>query len=71
MTQPNQEMVNKFHINQKKKNSSSYHFGTSGTIFGLGYGPKCHCNEHGYSIDRYSNSEYNAFFFVVLYIFLF
>jgi len=60
------ELVNKFYFNQIKQNQGNYHFGTSGKIFGLGYGPKCHKNEHGHSIDRYSNSKY--FFFHLQYI---
>ena len=39
MTESNFEQANKYYINQIKPNSGSYHFGTSGAIFGLGYGP--------------------------------
>ena len=57
MPQSNHDLVKKFYINQIKNGSGSYHFGTSGTIYGLGYGPKFHKNQYGHSIDRYSNSK--------------
>ena len=58
ITDERYELINKYYINQIKQKQGSYHFGTTGTIFGLGYGPKCHRNKDGHSIDRYSNSEY-------------
>ena len=51
------DISNKFFINQVKQNQGNYHYGISGTVFGLGYGPKFHRNEHGHSVDRFSNSE--------------
>ena len=57
ITDERYELVSKYYVNQVKQKQGSYHFGTSGTIFGLGYGPKCHRNKDGHSIDRYSNSE--------------
>ena len=64
MTENRLQIANKFYINQIKQKQGNYHFGTSGTIFGLGYGPKCHRNKHGHSIDRYSNSK-SAFKFIL------
>ena len=57
MPQSNHDVVKKFYINQIKNGSGSYHFRTSGTIYGLGYGPKFHKCQHGHSIDRYSSSK--------------
>ena len=59
-------LTSRFYINQIKQTHGAYHFGTSGTIYGLGYGPKCHRNQFGHSIDRYSTSKY---LFFVLYIY--
>ena len=58
MTESRLAIAEKFYINQIKQKHGNYHFGTSGTIYGLGYGPKFHRNEHGHSIDRYSNSKF-------------
>ena len=57
MTEHRLQLVKKFFINQIKQKQGVDHFGTSGTIFGLRYVPKCHQNKHGHSIDRYSNSK--------------
>ena len=38
------EIANKFFINQIQQKQGNYHYGTSGTIFGLGYGPKFYRN---------------------------
>ena len=57
MTQRNHQIAKNFYINQIKKGNNSYHYDTSGTIYGLGYGPKCHKNQYGHSIDQYSNSK--------------
>ena len=57
MIEPRLQLVKKFYINQIKSKHGVYHFGTSGTIFGLGYGPKFHQNKHVHSIDRYSNRK--------------
>ena len=57
MTNSRLQLANKFFVNQVKPKHGVYHFGTSGTIYGLGYGPKCHRNKHGHSIDRYANSK--------------
>ena len=62
MTESRLQLVKKFYINQIKSNHGVYHFGTSGTIYGLGYGPKFHRNKFGHSIDRYSNSKSFTFF---------
>ena len=70
MTESSLEIVEKFYINQIKQKHGNYHFGTSGTIYGLGYGPKFHRNEHGNSIDRYSNSKFMSTFFPNILIFL-
>ena len=61
ITDERYELVNKFYFNQIKQNQGTYHFGTSGKIFGLGYGPKFRKNEHGHSINRYSNSKFFSF----------
>ena len=57
ITDERYDLIKRYYVNQVKQNHNTYHFGTSGTIFGLGYGPKCHRNKDGHSIDRYSNSE--------------
>ena len=62
------QLTKKFYINQVKQQCGNYHFGTAGTIFGLGYGPKCHQNQHGHSIDRFSNSKYLSYSSQVYYL---
>ena len=62
ITDDRHDLIKKFYVNQIKQNQGTYHFGTSGTIFGLGYGPKCHKNKDGHSIDRYSSSEFLLYF---------
>ena len=57
------DISNKYFVNQVKQKKGNYHYGTSGTVFGLGYGPKFHQNEHGHSIDRFSNSKYEHHLF--------
>ena len=57
MTEPRLQLVKKFYTSQIKPKHGVYHFGTSGTIYGLGYGPKFHQNKHGHSIDCYSNRK--------------
>ena len=47
------QLANKFWINQLKKDGS-FHFDTTGTIFGLGYGPQ-------YSIDEKTNLSIGQF----------
>ena len=42
LTEERFNIVSKFYINQIKQSQGTYHFGTSGTIYGLGYGPKYH-----------------------------
>ena len=58
ITDERYELISKYYINQIKQKQGSYHFWTSGTIYGLGYGPKCHRNKDGHSIDQYSNSKF-------------
>ena len=58
MTKNRLEIAENFFINQIKQKNGNYHFGTSGTIHGLGYGPTFHRNENGHSIDQYSNSKF-------------
>ena len=57
MTDSRLQLVNKFFINQVKPKHGVYHCGTSGAIYGLGYGPKCHPNKYGHSINLYANSK--------------
>ena len=63
MTESHLEIVENCYINQIKQKHGNYHFGTSGTLHGLGYGPKFHRDEHGHSIDQYSNSKCILTFF--------
>ena len=60
------DLCKKFYVNQVKQKQGIYHYGTSGTIFGLGYGPKFYQNVLGHSVDRYSNSEF-TYHFVIIY----
>ena len=62
------QLTKKFYANQVKQKSCNYHFGTAGTIFGLGYGPKYYQNQHGHSIDRFSNSKYLSYSSQVYYL---
>ena len=50
-------LMKKFFINQIAVKKGNYHFNTSGTIYGLGYGPKSNHNEYGHSVSRFANSK--------------
>ena len=51
-------LLKKFFINQIAIKKGNYHFNTSGTIYGLGYGPKSNRNEYGHSVCRFANRKY-------------
>ena len=51
-------LMKKFFINQIAIKKGNYHFNTSGTIYGLGYGPKSNRNEYGHSVCRFANHKY-------------
>ena len=52
------DLMKKYFINQIAIKKGNYHFNTSGTIYGLGYGPKSNRNEYGHSVCRFANSKY-------------
>ena len=51
-------LLERFYINQIAIKKGNYHFDTTGTIYGLGYGPKSNRNEFGHSVCKYANSKY-------------
>ena len=52
-------IAKKFLRNQTESTKKDYHFGTSGHIFGFGYGPVYKSNEETkYTIDRFAKSKY-------------
>ena len=52
-------VAKKFLRNQTQSTKKDYHFGTSGHIFGFGYGPVYKSNEETkYTIDRFAKSKY-------------
>ena len=48
-------LMKRYFINQITTKKGNYHFNTTGTIYGLGYGPKCNKNEFGHSIGKFAN----------------
>ena len=51
-------LMKRFLRNQISMTKKSYHFNTSGTIYGFGYGPKSNRNEYGHSVCRFATSKY-------------
>ena len=60
-------LMNLFFVNQIAIKKGKYHFNTSGTIYGLGYGPKSNRNKVGHSVYKHatSKSECVTFLFFV------
>ena len=52
-------LMKHFFVNQIAIKKGNYHFNTTGTIYGLGYGPKLNRNEYGHSLCKYTNRELN------------
>ena len=52
-------LLKRFYINQIAVKKGNYHFDTTGTIYGLGYGPKSNRNEFGHSVCKYANSKFS------------
>ena len=55
-------LMKRFYNNQIAVKKGSYHFNTSGIIYGLGYGPKSNRNEFGHSVCKYANSKFSISF---------
>ena len=52
------KLMKRYLRNQITTTSKNYHFNTTGTIYGFGYGPKSNKNEYGHSICRFANSKF-------------
>ena len=50
-------LLKRFYINQIAIKKGNYHFDTTGTIYGLGYGPKSNRNEFDHSVCKFANSK--------------
>ena len=50
-------LMKRFFVNQIAIKKGNYHFNTTGTIYGLGYGPKSNRNEYGHSVCKYANCK--------------
>ena len=50
-------LMKRFFINQISAKKGNYHFNTTSTIYGLGYGPKSNKNESGHSIGKFANHK--------------
>ena len=61
------DIMKRFYINQIAIKKGNYHFNTTGTIYGLGYGPKSNRNEFGHSVCKFANSKYLCFFIINLF----
>ena len=53
------EVDETFFVNQIAMKRGNYHFDTTGTIYGFGYGPKSNCNEFGLSVCKFANSKFS------------
>ena len=61
------DLMKRFYINQIAIKKGNYHFNTTGTIYGLGYGPKSNRNEFGHSVCKFANSKF--LFFLIMFLF--
>ena len=62
-------LAKKYLRNQTQSSNKEYHFGTTGNIFGFGYGPVYSSNsETQYTIDRFAKSKFIKLFFCFSYI---
>ena len=52
-------LMKRFFVNQIAIKKGNYHVNTTGTIYGLGYGPKSNRNEYGHSVCKYANCKLN------------
>ena len=59
-------LLKRFYINQIAIRKGNYDFDTTGTIYGLGYGPKSNRNEYGNSVCKFSNSKLSKYFNLIL-----
>ena len=50
-------LMKQFYNNQITAKKGNYHFNTTGTIYGLGYGPKSNQNKFGHSVCKYAASK--------------
>lgn len=64
------QLMKRFLRNQISTTTKNYHFNTTGTIYGFGYGPKSNKNEYGHSVCRFATSKFRTVFFFFFYIFL-
>ena len=59
ITQSDLPLMKRFYVNQIALRKGNYHFNTTGTIYGLGYGPKSNRNEYGHSVCKYANRKFH------------
>ena len=59
-------LMKRFLINQITSKKGNYHYKTTGTIYGLGYGPKSNKNEFGHSIGKFANCKFFHKHFIAL-----
>ena len=50
-------LMKRYFVNQIAIKKGNYHFNTTGTIYGLGYGPKSNRNKYGHSVCKYANHK--------------
>ena len=50
-------LMKRFYNYQIAVKKGNYHFNTTGTIYGLGNGPKSNLNEFGHSVCKYATSK--------------
>ena len=50
-------LMKRFFVNQIAIKKGNCHFNTTGTVYGLGYGPKSNRNEYGHSVCKYANRK--------------
>ena len=53
------KLMKRFFVNQIAMKKGNYYFDTTGTIYGLGYGPKSNRNEFGHSVCKFANSQFS------------
>ena len=58
-------LMKRFYNNQITVKKGSYHFNTSKSIYGLGYGPKSNRNAFGQSVCKFANSKYSILFHIL------
>ena len=70
MTDSDLPLMKRYFVNQIAIKKGNYHFNTTGTVYGLGYGPKSNRKEYGHSVCKYTSRKliYISFYYFKAYL---